>query len=1095
VEPSTYTVNFQSNYGSNKTLYTKTVTAPATTIGAADFPADPARSGYAFAGWNTAPGGTGSVFTASTPVSADTTVYAQWNTVTPDSYTITFKRNDGTETVLTTKTVTAPATAIDAADFPADPERSGYAFAGWNTRADGSGSVFAASTPVSADSTVYAQWHAVTPDSHIVTFKRNDGTETVLTTKTVTAAATAIGAADFPADPERTGYAFAGWNTAPDGSGTAFIATTTVNANRTVYAQWIGNTYTIRFMINDGTSALHDTRTVTVPATSVAPADFPANPSRSGYAFTGWNTAPGGSGTAFTTSTTVNADRTVHAQWTEIPPGSHAVTFKLNDTTETNWAVKTVAAPATAIGASDFPANPARSGYTFASWNTKADGSGSGFAASTVVSADMTVYAQWTGNTYTVSFMTNDGTAALYAAATVTVPATIIAPADFPANPARSGYAFAGWNTASNGLGAAFAASTTINANKTIYAQWTGNTYTVNYKSNYGANETLYAATVTVPATTVASLPANPARTGYAFTGWNTEAGGSGTAFTAATTVNANRTVYAQWTGNTYTVNFMLNDGTSARHDTRTVTVPATVIASLPDDPVRSGYTFAGWNTGADGTGTAFDVSATINADRTVYAQWRTTYTVSFMHNDGTGTRYDTRTVIVPATVIASLPGDPLRNGYAFGGWNTAPDGTGTVFIASAAISGDIPVYAQWIAVPAGFHAVTFKRNNGTEAIWAVKTAVTGTAVSTGEFPADPALTGYNFGGWNTQADGSGTGFDASTVVNGAITVYAQWTAYSYTVNFDKNGGDMEAIPLTKTVASPAIHIDTLPAPPTRTGYNLGGWNTAPDGSGTAFDASTTVNGGITVYAQWTSYSYTVNFHKNGGDTEAAPTTKTVASPAIHIDTLPTQPTRSEYTFAGWNTAPGGTGTTFDASTTVNGAMTVYAQWTGNIYTVSFKGNYGTNDTLYTGTVQVPATSLGGLPADPARSGYAFAGWNTAPGGTGTAFTASTPVNGDLTVYAQWTGALITLNPDLGDGTFSQTDFTLSKGAGESQTLTVTGAGYANPRWYVGGDLKGTGDSIAINAADYRAGGYTLSLIISKNGVSWSREIDFTVTN
>jgi hypothetical protein len=146
--------------------------------------------------------------------------------------------------------------------------------------------------------------------------------------------------------------------------------------------------------------------------------------------------------------------------------------------------------------------------------------------------------------------------------------------------------------------------------------------------------------------------------------------------------------------------------------------------------------------------------------------------------------------------------------------------------------------------------------------------------------------------------------------------------------------------------------------------------------------------------------------------------------------------------------------------------------------------------------VTPPATVIGAgdFPADPARTGYIFTDWNTQADGLGSAFTASTTVTGGMTVYAAWmdTGALITLNPDAGDGTFSQADFTLSPGG--SQTVAITGSGYANPRWFVDGELKGTAESITINAADYGAGGHTLALIISKGGVSWSKELKFTVT-
>ena len=83
------------------------------------------------------------------------------------------------------------------------------------------------------------------------------------------------------------------------------------------------------------------------------------------------------------------------------------------------------------------------------------------------------------------------------------------------------------------------------------------------------------------------------------------------------------------------------------------------------------------------------------------------------------------------------------------------------------------------------------------------------------------------------------------------VTIAAYNSPTTYTVTFDKNGGDTEANPQTKTVTSPATTVGTLPAPPTKSGYTFTGWNRQANGSGTAFMAVTTVTGDITVYAQW----------------------------------------------------------------------------------------------------------------------------------------------------------------------------------------------------------------------------------------------------
>jgi uncharacterized repeat protein (TIGR02543 family) len=312
----------------------------------------------------------------------------------------------------------------------------------------------------------------------------------------------------------------------------------------------------------------------------------------------------------------------------------------------------------------------------------------------------------------------------------------------------------------------------------------------------------------------------------------------------------------------------------------------------------------------------------------------------------------------------------------------------------------------------------------------------------------------------------------------------------------------MEAVPATKAVTEPATAIDALPTPPLRTDYVFTGWNTLPDGMGIAFTEATTVSSSITVYAQWI-YSYTVTFDKNGGTTEAVPPTKTVASPATTIDSLPAPPSRTGYLFGGWYTLPNGGGTAFTETATVSASITVYAQWDAYSYTVTFDRNGGTTAANPpTKTVASPATTIDALPASPARSGgYTFTGWNAAPDGSGTIFTAMTTVNGDITVYARWGrgyGFDIILNLDIGDGVFSETGFTLSKsgtGHPNNRTIAITGTDYANPRWFVDGTPEGTGTNITITAANYGAGGHTLTLFVSKSGVTWSKEITFTITN
>jgi uncharacterized repeat protein (TIGR02543 family) len=245
----------------------------------------------------------------------------------------------------------------------------------------------------------------------------------------------------------------------------------------------------------------------------------------------------------------------------------------------------------------------------------------------------------------------------------------------------------------------------------------------------------------------------------------------------------------------------------------------------------------------------------------------------------------------------------------------------------------------------------------------------------------------------------------------------------SYTVTFDRNGGDTEADPKTKTVTSPATTVVILPHHPTRTGdYYFKNWTTNPDGSGTEFTAITPVTADITVYAQWThTPTYTVTFNKNGGDTEASPPNMTVTSPATAVVTLPAAPTRTGYSFTGWNTKAGDDGTLFTAATTVTADIEVFAQWTVNILSITYASGGGTGSAPTSPTSAAYGTNVT-MPVNPyTYSGKNFTGWAVSGTGSTTGThnagasvavsalsTAIAAGNASITLTATWADAPVT---------------------------------------------------------------------------------------
>jgi uncharacterized repeat protein (TIGR02543 family) len=201
-----------------------------------------------------------------------------------------------------------------------------------------------------------------------------------------------------------------------------------------------------------------------------------------------------------------------------------------------------------------------------------------------------------------------------------------------------------------------------------------------------------------------------------------------------------------------------------------------------------------------------------------------------------------------------------------------------------------------------------------------------------------PERPGYTFIGWNTAADGSGTapaGGASTEKASVNTTLYAQWAINSYSVTFDPQGGSKTS-PVIFTIEKSA----TIPSESSRPGFTFVGWNTTADGSGMNYSSSQTdldFSGDTTLFAQWKANSIVVSFDTQGGSTVSPGTFVTGSTLA-----LPFAPTRSGFTFAGWFTsASGGTLLVDGYTPTETSALTVYAQWTENTYTVTYNLNGG----------------------------------------------------------------------------------------------------------------------------------------------------------
>lgn len=340
----------------------------------------------------------------------------------------------------------------------------------------------------------------------------------------------------------RTNYNFSGWNTASDGTGTAYAdgASYPFAASTTLFAQWRGN---VSYNANGGTGTVTDA-TNYAPGQSVTTASG-AGFTRSGYTFIGWNTLANGLGTSYTANQVgafnFAGNTTLYAVWN--PVGSHTVIFEANGGTG-SMANQTESASA-ALNANAFT----RAGYAFANWNTAANGSGTTYANGQTYAfdANMTLYAQWTANNNTITFDANTGTGTMAAQILATGAAAALNANTFT----KAGYTFAGWATTAGGA-VAYANSASYSmgtSNVTLYAKWTANNNTITFNGNGSTSGTMANQTIATDAS--ANLTTNAfVRTGYTFASWNTASDGSGTAYANGASYvmgTSNVTLYAQW--------------------------------------------------------------------------------------------------------------------------------------------------------------------------------------------------------------------------------------------------------------------------------------------------------------------------------------------------------------------------------------------------------------------------------------------------------------------------------------------------------------------------------------------------------------------
>lgn len=754
------------------------------------------------------------------------------------------------------------------------------------------------------------------------------------------------------------------------------------------------------------------------------------------------------------------------------------------------------------------PVNVTRTGYTFAGWSI--NGETAVQPAAAMGTQDVTYTALWTANRYTVSFDKNND----YAQGTMPVMNFVYDEEQvLHANAfTRTHYALAGWAVQPGG-GIVHADEAIVSnltaadgSNVTLYAVWTPVRYPIVY------NNTEKAAHANPDGYTVESetiLLADPTRPGYTFDGWYDNALFSGDPIMQiARGSGGEKTLYAKWLANTdtpYRVEHykqtLSGDYALADTDNLTGTSDTDVTPALRSYTGFTAPEVRTENLEADG-------SAVIR-----YEYTRNSYTLTFRLNGGSLGEGSSNELSALYEEAITLP-MPEREGYGFSGWYTDPSfSEESLFTDTVMDAEDRELFAKWTEGEYGYTVNHYKQNvDGRGYTLAQSESGTGlmdhdvtparktyegftapaadTTLTIGAKPTDnvvnyyytrnqyplswdlsggnadgqtytqgsvyygaaiippvPAIKGYSYS-WDTAP--------AATMPAQALIYTAGWTANSYAVSFQTDGGTVVSGDVrTRTVAFDSAYGEL--AVLEKTGYTFDGW-AMQNGDAVLADTLVGTDSDHTLYAQFTPIVYSVTYHNVDGALHPNPAVFTVEAGGITL----ADAEKPGYSFLGWFA---------DEDLTVPAAVIeaggihdreFYAKWAERAYTVTFHSNNGEDLTTVQSFTYTEEKALDIKPETYARYGYTFLGWSTESGDKTPLYTDGQTVsklspadNGAVHLYAVWKPTLYEIRYENMDGAVNAADNPVNFSI-ENNMFTLhepARTGYAFDGWYLDAEL------------------------------------------
>ncbi len=917
--------------------------------------------------------------------------------------------------------------------------KKGYTFAGWNTKADGSGKTYKNKSMVKnltaknkGKVKLYAQWEA---NKFHVKFNGNGSTDGSMKKMTFTYGTyQKLTANTFT----RKGYRFVGWNTKADGSGKAYADGKKVKnlsaqngETKILYAQWKKIKYKITYELDGGTNNSKNPSYYYITSKRI----ILAAPVKKGYTFEGWYRDKNLTKKVTRINSGSEGKKTLYAKWT---PNKYRVKFDGNGSTDGSMKkLSFTYGQYKKLTENAFT----RKGYTFIGWNTKADGSGKAYADGKNVKnlsaqngGTKILYAQWKRIKYKITYNLDGGVNNSKNPSHYYITSKKINLAD----PTKKGYTFKGWyrdkkltkqgakiNSGSTGV-------------KTFYAKWTPNKYYVKFDLNGSKSTAMKKKTYTYDK--YYKLPVcSYTRRGYTFAGWNTKADGSGKSYDDGAKVKnlysthkGTRVLYAQWKPIRYTIKYELNGGKNATgaadhyYTNRAVTLKT---------PTRSGYTFAGWYKESTWINKVEKISTGQIGNKTFYAKWTPKkYTYTFNGNGNTSGSMKNYTASVVGTTydIANenkyLKVIDVSSWQKNINWNQVKNQVDAVILRCGygmdyTYQDDYEfernaAECERLGIPYGVYLYSYATDDNrakSEAAHILR-LLKGKKVSLPVYldceegnTAGYAARACEVIGNIVQNAGYMFGVYANTTwwnnYLPTVTGYTRWVAQYFSIcqyggkydawQYSSSGSvtgidgrvDMNVMYTNFQQADVATY--TLPKNEyVKNGYTFMGWNTKADGSGKTYadeasiKSSSRKNGEITLYAQWKPTVYTISYVLNDGKNNTAnPSKYTIESQNITL----AAPKKTGYTFEGWYRDEAYRKPTAGINAGSTGNRTFYAKWSGNPYTVRFDDNGSTSGSMADQSFVYGNKAKNLRTNAYKRTGYDFAGWSTKANGAGTA--------------------------------------------------------------------------------------------------------------